>query len=247
MNEIIEFGKFKGQPVEVLRQEPQYAEWLMQQPWLKDRYPKIYNVVINNFQEPSETPEHNRLQARFLDEDFVLKVISVLGKQRISHFGSSYRFVRCEFGDLSAKCKPISNVKFEEEGVDISLSFVIPCAIKCFFHDFSEELEEYGNYRIEVKPMLGDDYPAVLREMANKKCNLLIVESFQSAAVDFEQLKKIFKTRSMRIISIEQIENANPDFGTHKDRLDDYLSRISNSEIKEKIESAYINYLMEGL
>jgi hypothetical protein len=67
---IIPIGKYKGQPVEVLQGDPAYAEWLKAQPWLREKYAGIFQIIVNNFQEPAETPEHNRLQARFLDPAF---------------------------------------------------------------------------------------------------------------------------------------------------------------------------------
>jgi len=58
MSELIPFGKYKGQPVEVMAQDKQYAEWLTAQPWFRDKFAGLYTVIINKFQEPSETPEH---------------------------------------------------------------------------------------------------------------------------------------------------------------------------------------------
>jgi hypothetical protein len=69
-NRIITFGQYKGQPVEVLAQYPKYVEYLMKDNWLKNNHPYIYQIVINNFYEPNDTPEHNALQVRFLKNDF---------------------------------------------------------------------------------------------------------------------------------------------------------------------------------
>jgi hypothetical protein len=68
--EVVPFGKYRGQPLEALAQDRQYVEWLIAQPWFREKYGNVYNVVINNFGEPSETPEHNALQARFTDSKF---------------------------------------------------------------------------------------------------------------------------------------------------------------------------------
>jgi hypothetical protein len=46
---IVPFGKYKGQPVEVLASDPQYVEWLLSQSSIKVKYPDIINVIINNF------------------------------------------------------------------------------------------------------------------------------------------------------------------------------------------------------
>ena len=41
---------------------------LWPKPGSAKRYGNVYTLIVNNFTEPSETPEHNALQARFLDE-----------------------------------------------------------------------------------------------------------------------------------------------------------------------------------
>jgi uncharacterized protein (DUF3820 family) len=73
----IPFGKYKGQPIEVLAGDPKYADWLRQQDWFRNRFGGLYQIIINNFAEPSETPEHNRLRARLLDLGFCIKLAAV--------------------------------------------------------------------------------------------------------------------------------------------------------------------------
>jgi hypothetical protein len=80
--EIIPFGKYKGQPVDALAEDRPYCEWLLQQDWFRTRYTAIHTLIINNFGQPEETPEHNVLQALFVDEDFRTRFVThVLGGQ----------------------------------------------------------------------------------------------------------------------------------------------------------------------
>ena len=73
--QLVPFGKYKGQPVSVMQNDTQYCEWLSTQDWFRDRYANVYNqVIVNNFTEPTETPEHNRLQMLFLDNEFVKRL-----------------------------------------------------------------------------------------------------------------------------------------------------------------------------
>src|SRR5262245_23110071 len=51
----------------------------MGQAWFRERYGNVYTLIVNNFSEPSETPEHNALQARFLEDGFCVAVAAVLG------------------------------------------------------------------------------------------------------------------------------------------------------------------------
>jgi hypothetical protein len=66
--ELVPFGKHKGKPVEVMLADPGYRDWLLAQPWVRDRSPSFHQTIINYGGEPVETPEHNELQASFLDD-----------------------------------------------------------------------------------------------------------------------------------------------------------------------------------
>lgn len=79
--ELITFGKYKGQPVEVLANDKKYTDWLMAQEWFRTGHVQLYNVIVNNFCEPSDTPEHNRMQADFMKTEVKEKVIRQLFKE----------------------------------------------------------------------------------------------------------------------------------------------------------------------
>ena len=82
-DEVIPFGKYKGQAIAQVVQDRNYTEWLTAQSWFKERYANLYTVIVNTAGEPAETPEHNRLQARFLDPDFRARFMSLVCKQPI--------------------------------------------------------------------------------------------------------------------------------------------------------------------
>jgi uncharacterized protein (DUF3820 family) len=100
---IVPFGKYRGQPIEVLRADQQYVDWLMAQDWFRERNPSLYQIIINNFQEPSETPEHNTLQVRFLDEKFRLAFLTALGWRPMVDWKSVVRDYYCS--GIKAKIK----------------------------------------------------------------------------------------------------------------------------------------------
>lgn len=78
MSNIVPFGKYKGQPVEVMADDREYCEWLLAQPWAKQKLGAVYNIVINSGAEPQDTPEHNALQAKFLDDAVCLQLWALL-------------------------------------------------------------------------------------------------------------------------------------------------------------------------
>ena len=57
--EIVPFGKYKGRPIEAMAQDQKYVEWLTAQPWFRERFANIYTLIVNNFQEPTETPQQS--------------------------------------------------------------------------------------------------------------------------------------------------------------------------------------------
>ena len=69
--QLVPFGKYKGQPVEAMLSDVAYCSWLSEQPWLKDRFPVVQTLIINNFGEPDETPEHNEIQNSFYKYEYL--------------------------------------------------------------------------------------------------------------------------------------------------------------------------------
>jgi len=128
-SEVVPFGKYKGQPVEVLAADTDYCEWLTAQPWFKARYLNVYNTVINYGAEPQDSPEHNQMQARFLDDEWCFRLADLLAPGRKGTYGletarrlleadACYRLFRecCELEEDDASTVP----SFEDKGWDVT-------------------------------------------------------------------------------------------------------------------------------
>jgi len=72
--EIVPFGKYKDQPIEVMLADQNYLEWITGQPgimtMLQGKYPALFNIITVGAPQVHDTPEHNKLQAMFLDRAF---------------------------------------------------------------------------------------------------------------------------------------------------------------------------------
>jgi len=68
-NTVVPFGKYRGMPVEVMRQDQSYYDWAYAQEDTRRRYPWIFGIV--QVVESQDTPEHNSYQVLFLDQAFV--------------------------------------------------------------------------------------------------------------------------------------------------------------------------------
>jgi hypothetical protein len=68
---VIPFGKHKDATVaEVLATDPSYADWLLAQAWFAERFATLHAALLTRGAGTDDTPEHNALQARFLDPLF---------------------------------------------------------------------------------------------------------------------------------------------------------------------------------
>lgn len=172
----VPFGKYKGQPITTLLKDTNYLEWCKQQEWFK-KFPIVYNICVNqtivNQTENSKTPEHNKIQNLFLEEENVKKLLVKVFKLKLNH--------------LYIDCDPKYSVKFEKQynwDLFIDRNDFSYCSCPDDDDDFKCVCEEKKNYKkrynipkdrdfrkkseniyCEIKPLLGDDYPCVLRKM----------------------------------------------------------------------------------
>lgn len=187
-DEIITFGKHKGKPVFALAEDKSYTEWLLAQPWFKEKYINVYNVVINNFRQHDDTPEHNGMQIKFLDKNHALKLAYLLepklfeltSKDINSAIPHELKRVRYYLEIVKeklpaydkAKLLSISEPKFEQ-GYDVS--YAVKYGLELYVSHsmtngmYSElfKLRKYNyvHVLIEIKPTIGDDYPSILRQL----------------------------------------------------------------------------------
>ncbi|MGH6689751.1 MAG: hypothetical protein ACREF4_03605 [Gammaproteobacteria bacterium] len=269
---LVPFGKYKGQPVERIAEDKDYAEWLLAQDWFKNRFGPLYTVVINHGQEPVDTPEHNALQARFLDLDFrasftrstasykdnVTNLLERATKNLTAYNDQYLAFVAQIAGCEDPKCseylnrvgkaserrylsrcracwEPLKNVpyaarnayppplleiepmlvlgypEFEREFVD-----VIFRATQEF--RWAKEPEAYPQpcesmswvFRIEIKPTIGDDFPAVLRQGYKRKSTHILCGRYTGVGATLPQVKSMFEASGFELIMLDEMQDSAP-------------------------------------
>jgi len=186
--ELMPIGKHKGESVlSVLEADPSYCEWLAQQPWFREKYGTTYNVIVNYGEPPQDSPEHNQMQAQFLDDEFTLRLSRVLAA-----------------GDGSPlqDAEAIVNRRFEVQGWDVA-----------FFTQDPTHWKPSRSIAVECKPDLGDDYPNVLRQISRypafdmwgsyhistrHKCVLVRRARFEG--VTWDQVSDIFAASGVRLV-----------------------------------------------
>lgn len=248
MKSLMPIGKYKGQPIEAIIEDKQYMDWLCQQAWFREKYCDTYNIIINNFQEPTETPEHNRLQALFLDSDLQMQIINKtlvqfynikekviykikeLCKERNSlrfelqsveswkksdiqsYIESKSRCIKMGVEVLhKLKQGNIQNnqkIYFEDKGYDVILTMENEYH-NCAFDPFIRVCDSFNiSFGIEIKPIISDDYPAILRQikMAGPSAyKILIYDKCSAQGASIEQIKAIFACSGIYVLSFADI------------------------------------------
>jgi hypothetical protein len=248
-----------------MAQDQGYVDWLMGQEWFRNRYRPIYQVVVNNFGAPAETPDHNALQARFLDDDFCVALATTLEWEFITNqycamaVGADQAVQRLK-GDVESCQKQIDDppswyppekkeqfidgqraaIKkinrqidslttweenqpfhrpniygraFEVETWDVR--FDIAVHLPYLTRD-GHTIFERLSIAVEIKPSLGDDYPAILRQMkaasarsaASADYQVLVFDNFAASGASLSQVRQIFAASKFLVVSIEDIEEA---------------------------------------
>jgi hypothetical protein len=184
--QIIPFGKYQGQTIgEVLVRDPQYADWLASQAWFAQRFAELHAAILSRGAASEDTPEHNAIQARFLDASFRIAFLGLVD------WRPKWRCDRPVWPD---------KVSFELHGIDVVLHAS---------HDRPSRwltLEQCGPYpTIEIKPSLGDDYPAVMRQMQRLSAKYLVVDQV-SASLPLETIRAMFAANGQRLVTLAEIE-----------------------------------------
>jgi hypothetical protein len=220
---VVPFGKYKGQPVEVLAQDRPYLEWLAAQDWFRERYAGIYTLIVNNFAEATETPDHNALQVLFLDDAFCTRVLTVLKPQwRAADIKELTRSVLARKQSLSnehaARFSRVNwtikfNREFEQRGIDVRLGCCIETVERLPARDrYSSEIFEseirvhVDGFTIEIKPTVSDDYPAVLRQMRANGSRVLFTQNYTGIGATEEQFVKTFALSDIKVVFRREVD-----------------------------------------
>ena len=190
---VFSFGKHKGQKVSVVQgKDPGYIKWFLSIPNMREKHKDIFaaitNTTIVNIIDGSiksdKTPEHNQMQNRFLDPIYRQYIASkfFLHVNRISYLIEYYDY-------------PLEYAFEDRSGADVIL--------------ISKIGQKLG---IEIKPILGEDYPTVLREMKSRVHNCLLIGKFESNVTSLNQLIEIFKNERIVVLT----DTRNKSYSEHK-------------------------------
>jgi hypothetical protein len=253
---ILPFGKHKGRTVaDVLSSDPQYAEWMLGQAWFAERFAELHAALLTRGAASDDTPEHNLIQARFLDPLFQAAFVLSTGTKldryreaavnvaiermhdpammeldRKSNYASREALPKIDAEREERRRQilettPIqahfnARVLFEQRGVDVllMLRFTAPAPYDSateHWRFFLPELDvtdrhylrvlQGCDWKIEIKPSLGDDFPTVMRQMERLRACVLVIDRF-AAVVPLETVRAMFKANGRKLITVREIE-----------------------------------------
>jgi|GEM_PF-5518514 len=143
-NNLVPFGRYEGQPIEVLLAEKSYCAWMVGQADLREQYPDLRDLIYKEHGNDIKTPNHNRMQAEYLTGDTMLKLFYLINPEIFSHDKKYYvrnldNYVTEKMSIVKNVCECVSNriseiKKMADEVASISKnwnirekkSFIIP-------------------------------------------------------------------------------------------------------------------------
>ena len=120
---LMPIGKYKGAPLAAVMADNDYRNWLIEQPWFRTKFSATYNVLMMGA-PPEETPEHNEMQARFLEDAWCLSLAGLLKihiLEGVRAFQASCLYSYRDHVSVEAS-KPSARCEFEVNGWDVVLN-----------------------------------------------------------------------------------------------------------------------------
>lgn len=171
----------------------------------------------------TESPEHNRMQGDFLDDEFCLKFYEIAlpfefsdRKERSYSTMIGKRQIQVDLKNPTGE-KYIWGKDFEKKGIDVSFCIAIDFEqIKDSWD--AETLRTYGNreeldltyytkiLKIEIVPEVSDDYPSLLNEMQKLDANCLYLNNYTGKGIDEEKFVMMFKQQGIIVVFGKQLK-----------------------------------------
>jgi uncharacterized protein (DUF3820 family) len=192
-NEVVPFGKYQGRSFKAMVKDRKYVDWLLAQPWFREQFGEWYSLITTHYQEPTETPEHNAFQVKFLDPNFQRTFLERVQRKVPEQYA---KFLK---------------VDFESHGFDVHFHCRFPSDDPHMTYDHSC-LELF----VECKPTVADEYPAVLRQMKKaisgwahaRNNSVLVLGEYQGVGATREQFVRIFYNAGIPVVFLHEIEES---------------------------------------
>lgn len=202
--EVVKFGKYRGRPVADLLSDGPYVEWLQGQAWFRERYGDLLREITDREAHP--TPEHNRLQALFLDMAYCRAFLLVSRAMGTARYPSDPPVLLADCPETPIRARFEGRFQAgrmpDHRGNAIDIMGSADVLIE------AHAPHTHWTVPIEIKPVVGDDYPAVLRQMGRNHTRYLFVERYEGEGASRAQFVAIFAASGVGVVFKAEVDAA---------------------------------------
>jgi len=221
---IIPIGKHKGKTVaELLETDPNYVQWLLAQNWFADRFAELHAALLNGGKQSEDTPEHNLLQARFLDKKFRVAFMLTMYPTTVEN---AFADVRSNIDNRLTYCRrKIKEITEHREKVESS---------RRWLEDHKERIEEERK-RYADWSKSGSNEKAPICELRNQSYDHDDIVRYQS----IDKLSNEIRELEQEVFELEKLEIPNLDVTSNAQFEQDGIDVVLNIQLEIKCEHGY--------
>lgn len=210
---LVPFGKYAGQPLEILLADKSYCAWLVGQASIREQYPELCNLVFSEHGSCLKTPNHNRMQAEYVDEVVGLKLSYLINPDIITH-----------------------DKEYYVKRIDEYFADKLPI-VKSVCERMNNRISEIGKMAAEVSAMSKN------WELYGQKSFAIPVSPFKKFTDEREQEEYVFKNHVSLIVNDpeELYRNTIHDFDLFYAFFDEFKSHLKASHFKH-INSSKLSF-----
>jgi hypothetical protein len=157
-----------------------YCEWFAAQAWASEKHPEIVRFIQEGEQGGNETPEHNRIQAMFLELDVRNALIKICG-------GNPEKWI-------------YHKVDFENSGIDVLIhpQFSEPFSGRFFAIEVKPHVSD--DYPVVIRQVRS-------KQRKNDAGRWVVyTESVSSQAVTEWQMREMFRLAGIWLVTKEELD-----------------------------------------
>ena len=149
-------------------------------------------------------------------------------------------------GHVWVKPVQVYDLEFERAGSDVALRVgwsgtVVAPAVTDYAkamgreHDTVQSLQADARFKVEIKPIVGDDYPAILRAMKSVKGTHLLVGEYCGASASWDELVRVFSLSGITAVRLGNVDDQEPPgFATLAE-----IKPIREEDARQAVQEAY--------
>lgn len=213
--EIVPIGKYKGQPLERLMADQPYAEWLLAQAWFVDRYAELANLLRMGRLTEPQDTPEHNAMIAGLIDQ--RDAFEALASQVFAGYWGRNEDIYCES----------FHQELEPKGGDILVRIGV------------------ARMLIEAKPLIGDDYPSVIRQVKAAgygRGSVVIASKVETTNLSLHQVRRQFELAGVHLVlEAEFFEAGKPWSAQRAVDIRDALTEIDHDLVKARAELDSMN------